>query len=186
MTDTATRNASGFTEADLDLGVESFEITPALVAANLSFGGDRTLTLPGEMVSAVERIWNDRDFTWPTSITLTRVSVNSVDGDGSGSVTRVSILGTGWSETSPVSLYWANADGFPAATISLPAVNAADAGFFGATITLTTVPRAAADFSWDAASQLVLIAEQRDESGTVVRRAEQRGLPPHIVYHWVR
>lgn len=178
--------------SDRDLGIRSepFEVTPALVAANLSFGGTQVMNIPGEMVSAVERIWLDNEFTWPTTISITRITLavdDAPDADTPQTVwSRVSILGTGWVDERPVSLAWNNAFGFADATISLPDVQPTPTGFFGVDVIMKTSPKHHADFVWDQNNQLVLVAQQKTESGEVLRGADQKAIPPHVVWQWTR
>ena len=177
---------------DQDLGIrsETFEITPDLVAANLSFGGSQVMKLPGEMVSAVERIWLDPDFVWPTTVSVTRISLSVEPEPGSEPPeqvwSRVSILGTGWATDSPVSLKWNNAFGFPGASIALPDAQPGQSGFFGVDVVLKATPKRHPDFVWDYNNQLVLVAQQKASSGQIVRSADQRAIPPHVVWQWVR
>ena len=115
---------------DLGISSEPFEITAELVATNLDFGGGH---LPDEMMSTVERIWLDTDFTWPTTLAVTRIMLSvepSPDTEPPQEVwSRVSILGTGWASDRPVSLTWNNAFGFPGASIALPAAQPNQNGF---------------------------------------------------------
>lgn len=178
--------------AGIDLGIrsESFEITPELVAANLTFGGSQVMKLPGEMISAVERIWLDRDFTWPTTIAVTRISL-SVDPEPGAEPpetvwSRVSILGTGWDPDRPVSLKWNNAFGFPGASIALPDAQPGQSGFFGADVVLKTVRKRHSDFVWEHNNQLVLVAQQKAQNGQILKSADQRAIPPHVVWQWIR
>jgi len=99
---------------------------------------------------------------------------------------RVSVLGTGFAPSEPVSLSWGNAFGFPNATIGLPDATADDRGFFGVDLILKTVPKRHYEFVWDFDHQLVLIAQQAGPGGEGQRRAEQRGIPPHVVWQWAR
>ena len=176
--------------AALDARAEPFEITPTMVAANLSFGGNQVMQLPGEMMSAVERIWLDANFTWPTTISITRITLDVTPAPGAEPPqevwSRVSIMGTGWSPDSPVSLKWNNAFGFPGASIALPDAQPGATGFFGTEVILKTVPRRAADFVWEQNNQLVLVAQQRAESGQIMHEADQRAIPPHVVWQWIK
>lgn len=177
-------------QPDLALESEAFEVTPALVAANLSFGGNDVVHLPDEMFGAVERIWRDRDFTWPTTLTVIRITL-SVEPDADPGApqqvrSRVSVLGTGFSSDQPVLLSWGNAFGFPDATIPLPEAQADEGGFFGVDLLLKTVPKRHSQFVWEFENQLVLIAQQIGPDGAILRRAEQRGIPPHVVWQWAR
>lgn len=180
---------------DLQLASEPFEITPELVAANLFASAHDTIELPDEMKSTVERIWRDADFSWPTTISVTQVTFRVDDAPGaqtsqsepSQSVySRVSVLGTGWDAERPVSLAWGNAFGFPGDSITLPEAQPTANGFFGIDLILKTTPRKNAEFVWDAKDQLMLVARQTAENGQVIRETEQRGLPPHILWQWVR
>ena len=195
---------------DLQLDSEPFEITPELVAANLFASAHDTIELPDEMKSTVERIWRDADFTWPTTISVTQVTFRVDDAPGAKSsqsassqsassqsassqsvpsqsvYSRVSVLGTGWDAERPVSLAWGNAFGFPGDSITLPEAQPTANGFFGIDLILKTTPRKNAEFVWDAKDQLMLVARQTAENGQVIRETEQRGLPPHILWQWVR
>ncbi len=169
---------------------EPFEITPSMVAANLSFGGNQVVQLPGEMMSAVERIWLDANFTWPTTISVTRIMLTvepAPGGDPPQQVwSRVSIMGTGWAPDRPVSLKWNNAFGFPGASIPLPDARPGKNGFFGIDVVIKTTPRRGADFVWEQNNQLVLVAQQRADNGQIQREADQRAIPPHVVWQWMR
>lgn len=174
------------------LGIRSnpFEVTPEIVAANLTFGGGQVMTLPDEMISAMGRVWLDSAFDWPTTISITRIALDGEPSIGTGSPhevwSRVSILGTGWAVDRPVSLTWNNAFGFSGASIALPDAQPTDRGFFGVDVVLKTTPRHHADFVWEYNSQLVLVARQKASNGKIQRSADQRGVPPHVVWQWVR
>lgn len=183
MSDTIQSTGTAPAQHRLDARSEPFEVTPSLVATTLSFDGNE---VPGEMMSAVERIWQDRDFTWPTTLSVTAISVTVEGaGDDARSVSRVSVVGTGFDPERPVRIAWRNAPGFPGGTAELVEVRTDAHGFFGAEIRATTAPRRAAEFTWDAASQLALVASQAGgpDGG---RSAEQHPLPPHALWHWVR
>ena len=172
---------------DLGISSEPFEITAELVAANLSFGGGQ---LPDEMMSAVERIWLDKDFTWPTTLAVTRVMLSvdpSPDSEPPQEVSsRVSILGTGWATDRPVSLKWNNAFGFPGASIALPDAQPDENGFFGVEVVMKTTPRRHSDFVWEHNNQLALVAQQMDEDGQIEHSAAERAIPPHVIWQWAR
>lgn len=172
---------------DLGISSEPFEITAELVATNLNFGGGQ---LPDEMMSTVERIWLDTDFTWPTTLAVTRIMLSvepSPDTEPPQEVwSRVSILGTGWASDRPVSLTWNNAFGFPGASIELPAAQPNDNGFFGIDVVMKTTPRRHSDFVWEHNNQLVLVAQQKDEAGQIEHSAAQRAIPPHVIWQWAR
>ena len=178
------------TGRDLGIRSDSFEVTPELVSENLTFGAGHLMKLPAEMISAMERIWLDRDFVWPTTISITRISLSVDPAPGEEPPqevwSRVSILGTGWSKDRPVSLKWNNAFGFPGASIALPDAQPTETGFFGVDVVLRTTHRQHADFVWDYNNQLVLVAQQKAQSGQIERSADQRGVPPHVVWQWVR
>ncbi|MET3768337.1 hypothetical protein ABIB15_001017 [Marisediminicola sp. UYEF4] len=174
-------------EHDLGISSEPFEVTAELVATNLNFGGGQ---LPDEMMSTVERIWLDTDFTWPTTLAVTRIMLSvepSPDTEPPQEVwSRVSILGTGWASDRPVSLTWNNAFGFPGASIALPAAQPNDNGFFGIDVVMKTTPRRHSDFVWEHNNQLVLVAQQKDEAGQIEHSAAQRAIPPHVIWQWAR
>lgn len=175
---------------DLELSAEPFEVTSELIAANLFASAHDAIELPEEMKSTVERIWRDADFSWPTTISVTRITLSVDDVAGAeppqSVYSRVSVLGTGWDAQRPVFLRWNNAFGFPGESIALPEVQPTDNGFFGIDLILKTTPRKNAQFVWEANNQLVLVAQQKTDTGQVTRETEQRGLPPHIVWQWVR
>ncbi|MCY7326301.1 MAG: hypothetical protein LH605_09250 [Microbacteriaceae bacterium] len=183
--DTSAAITSAAGKRDLGISSEAFEVTAGLVAANLTFGGGQ---LPGEMISTVERIWLDKDFIWPTTITVTRIMLSaepSADTEPPQEVwSRVSILGTGWATDRPVSLNWNNAFGFPGASITLPDAQPDPAGFFGLDVVLKTTPRRHSDFVWDHNNQLVLVAQQKAKDGQIENSAAQRAIPPHVVWQW--
>lgn len=178
------------THRDLGIRSDAFEVTPDLVAANLSFGGGQLMKLPGEMLHAMERIWLDRDFVWPTTISITRIAVTVEPAPGEEPPqevwSRVSILGTGWTKDRPVSLKWNNAFGFPGASIALPDAQPTATGFFGVDVVLKTTHRHHSDFVWEYNNQLVLVAQQKAPNGKIERSADQRGVPPHVVWQWIR
>lgn len=191
MTKNASSGSRSDKPGDRDLGLraESFEITPELVAANLTFGGRQVMKLPGEMVSAVERIWRDSEFVWPTTVSVTGITMDVEPNPGAEppqhAWSRVSVLGTGWTPGQPVALKWNNAFGFPGDAISLPDAEAGPNGFFGVDIVLKTVPKRHTDFVWAQQDQLVLEAQQPGKDGTILR-ADQRAIPPHVVWQWIR
>jgi len=172
---------------DLGISSEPFEVTAELVAANLSFGGGQ---LPDEMMGAVERIWLDKEFTWPTTLAVTRIMLSiepSPDTEPPQEVwSRVSILGTGWAADHPVSLKWNNAFGFPGASIALPDAQPDENGFFGIDVMMKTTPRRHSDFVWEHNHQLALVAQQTDEDGQLDNSAAQRAIPPHVIWQWAR
>jgi len=175
-----------------DLGVhsEQFEVTLDFVAANLTFADSDGMKLPDDMVSAFERVWLDDDFAWPTTVQVTRILL-SVEPDPSAEPpqevwSRVSILGTGWEGDRPVTLRWTNAAGFPGGRVDLPAAQPGAAGFFGIDIVLKTSPRRAAEFAWGKDAQLALVAEQSAPEGAQLHRADDREIPPHVLWQWIR
>lgn len=185
--DTTEASGADVVVRELGVRVEPFPITPALVAQNLSFGADDA-RLPPEMMSALERVWEDRAFTWPTTVAITRLTL-AVEPDEQRDPpqqvwSRVSVLGTGWLPDQPVSLSWQNAFGFPGAEIPMPTIAADQNGFFGADLVLRTTPRHHNRFSWGADEQLVLLAEQQGEESTL--SARQEAVPPHVVWQWIR
>lgn len=174
-------------ERDLGISSEPFEVTADLVATSLTFGGGQ---LPDEMMSTVQRVWLDKDFSWPTTLAVTRIMLSvepSPDSEPPQEVwSRVSILGTGWHSDRPVSLEWNNAFGFPGASIALPEAQPDENGFFGIDVVMKTTPRRHSDFVWEHNNQLVLVAQQKDEEGQIERSASQRAIPPHVIWQWAR
>ena len=197
-TDDADRGAEGRVNGDtahaepvdLQISSEPFEITSELVAANLFASAHDAIELPEEMKSTVERIWRDAAFTWPTTISVTRITLSVDETPGADQpqsvYSRVSVIGTGWDGDRPVALKWNNAFGFPGASINLPDAQPTSTGFFGVDLILKTTPRKHAEFVWESNNQLVLVAQQKADSGQITRQTEQRALPPHIVWQWVR
>ena len=175
--------------SDLGARTEPFEVTPDLVAANLSFGGDQ-LELPDEMMSAVRRIYQDKDFVWPTTIAVTQVGAGSADRSSTtsrdDSWTRISVLGTGFDPATPVILALTNADGFAGGTVDLVDVTPNGSGFFGVDVILKSVPRKSNDSVWKAEAPLTLTARQAGSDGTVPHAAEQANVPAHALWQWVR
>ncbi len=175
---------------DLRASIEPFEITPDMVVATLFASAHDAIELPAEMKGTVERIWRDETFTWPTTVCVSRVTLSTEDAEGEEPPqhvwSRVSILGTGWAADRPVSLRWGNAFGFENATAELPEVTTTPAGFFGVDLILRTTPRKHAEYVWESSQQLILVAQQTDDDNNVVRFTEQRSLPPHLLWQWVR
>lgn len=184
MSDSTQTLAERSVSRDLKATAEPFEVTPDLVAANLSFG-DELMELPDEMMSAMRRIYLDRDFVWPTTVAVTRVEVTAGPDRARPSNdvwTRISVLGTGFDADRPVALSLANAAGYADGTAPLVEANADASGFLGANVTLRTVPRRSIE--WGRGDDaLVLVAQQ---TGDPARRAEFTGLPPHVLWQWVR
>lgn len=193
-TDDSDAHAAGIEGApepiDLKISVEPFEITADMVVANLFASAHDAIELPEEMKGTVERIWRDADFTWPTTISVTRITLSSEDAEGAEPPqhlwSRISILGTGWVDDRPVVLTLNNAFGFPGASIELTHVQPSNNGFFGIDLILRTTPRKHAEYVWGAENQLVLVAQQKSDEGRIVRETEQRALPPHLLWQWVR
>ena len=183
MSDTLQTVREPFTEKDLRARSEPLEVTPDLVAANLSFGGDQ-LELPDEMMSAVRRIYQDQDFNWPTTVAVTRIGSAAVDrADATAAWSRISVLGTGYDPKRPVSLSLTNASGFSGGSVHLVDAAPNESGFLGVDVIVKAVERRSAEWSGD--PSLTLLAQQTD-GGRFTHRAELGGLPPHALWQWVR
>lgn len=162
--------------------ITAFEVTASMVASDFVASGGADFVLPEEMLGTIERIWQDKTFTWPTSI-----SVLAIDGvvDGDGAVkSRISVLGSGWAPGTPVSLRFENAFGEPGDRIELPSAEASETGFFGADVTFATLPRSSGEWATEADRPLLLVAEQQVDGEA--RSARQGPLPAHTVWRWVR
>ncbi len=185
MSDTLQTLGGRSAAPDLRARTEPFEVTPDLIAANLSFGGD-DLELPDEMMSAVKRIYQDRDFVWPTTVAVRRISGAGDDGAGSGEAwSRISVLGTGFDPSRPVQLLLTPSTGH-GDPVALVEATANSSGFFGVDVILRTIPKRGSDPVWSQSTHLALVARQADAGGRVTHSAEQGHLPPHALWQWVR
>lgn len=182
MSDTTQTIGGPPTALDLRARTEKFEVTPDLVAANLSFGGD-DLELPDEMMSAVKRIYLDKDFIWPTTVAVTRVG--GAEGERASrdeAWSRISVLGTGFDPARPVQLLLVHGS----ETIDLADAKPNASGFVGVDVILRTVPKRSSDPVWAEGGALALVARQVDAGGRVTHTAEQIHVPAHALWQWVR
>lgn len=162
--------------------ISPFEVTATMVAADFAASGGPDFELPAEMLGTIERIWQDRHFTWPTTVSVLEIG-STVDDDGAIWST-VSVLGTGWAPGTPVALRFDNAFGRPGDVVTLPSAESSDTGFFGVDVSFRTLPRRSSEWIWDADRQVGLVAEQTVDGET--RTARQAQLPAHTVWRWVR
>lgn len=178
-----------FTSADLLVSSERFEVTVDIVADNLRFDDDQALALPPEMRSAIQTLWHEEDFVWPTTVSVTKIQLlvepTAVQESGQEVWSRVSILGTGWTPSQPVELHLDSALGFIGDAVELPAIEPTDTGFFGIDIMLKTIPRQGSDAAWNVGKQLALVANQSADDGES-RTAIHPALPAHLLWQWTR
>lgn len=182
MSDTTQTIGGSLAALDLRARTERFEVTPDLVAANLSFGGD-DLELPDEMMSAVKRIYLDKDFIWPTTVAVTRVG--GAEGEFSSrdeAWSRISVLGTGFDPARPVHLMLTHGR----ETIELADATPDASGFVGVDVIVRAVPKRSSDPVWAEVDALALVARQTDVGGQVTHTAEQIHVPAHALWQWVR
>jgi hypothetical protein len=92
---------------------------------------------------------------------------------------------SGWQTGVPVLLKWNNAWGFVGVSIPLPSATVDSQGFFAMDVIHQTVHRRHAEFYWELNNQLVLVAQQKDQNGLIVRSADERGILPHVIWQWV-
>jgi hypothetical protein len=168
---------------------EQIEVTPDLIIANLTLGGSRVMKWPSDVAQLFREGIINPNILWPTMIKVSRIVliVDPAPGQDPPQLvtSRVSLFGAGWQTAFPVSLKWNNAFGFPGASITLPAATVSSAGFFALDVIHQTVHRRHADFYWDFNLQLVIVAQQKDQSGKIVLSADERGIPPHVIWQWV-
>jgi hypothetical protein len=168
---------------------EPIDVTPDLIIANLTVGGSRVMKWPPDVVQLLKPGIINPNIIWPTTVMVTRI-VLTIDPAPAQDppqmlTSRVSLFGTGWNTGFPVALKWNNAWGFAGTSIPLPSATVDSQGFFAMDVIHQTVHRRHADFYWELNNQLVIVAQQRDQSGLIVRSAYERGIPPHVIWQWV-
>lgn len=190
MTDNDQQPESADLVRRLKIELHPGEVTQDYLAKTLTISGGRIRdlhTLGGSEFLDPSRI--SISVLFPTAIYVTRIML-SVDAapaeDPPQHVTsRVSFFGTGWEPGRPVSLKWNNAFGFPGASIALGDAMPGSNGMFRIDAVHTAVHRRHADFYWGDNLQLVIVAQQKAPSGKIERYADQRGIPPHVIWQWV-
>lgn len=172
-----------------EISATQLEVTPELVASHLTIGGGRVMKWPASISDrfAVERI--DIHLLMPTTISVSRITLIVDPAPGANPPqtvwSRVAIFGTGWDPSRPVSIKWNNAFGFPGASIPLPDATPNSGGMFAMEVVHKTVHRRHSDFYWDLNLQLVLVARQTHPNGAPLLDADERGIPPHVIWQWV-
>jgi hypothetical protein len=171
-----------------EIRVKPFNVTAEMIGAALTVGERRVMKWPTSIVELFRPGITDH-VVWPTSVLVTRImlSVDPAPGQEPPQTvwSDVSLLGLGWQPSLTVSLKWNNAWDFPGTSIALGDVVPDSHGFFGLEVAHKTVRRHPPDYEWSFMNTLVIVAQQKDASGKIVLNAEERGIPPHVIWQWV-
>lgn len=174
----------------LEISVHPVEITKEYLAKTLTISGGRIMDLTSPASEFFDPAHINLSIVWPTQILVTRIALTVDPAPGADPpqtvTSRVSFLGMGWEPGRPVSLKWNNAHGFPGASIALSDAMPGSNGFFAVDAVHKTVHRRHGEFYWDLNNQLVIVAQQKAPSGQILRYADERGIPPHVIWQWVR
>jgi hypothetical protein len=183
---------------ELEMRFEPLEVTPDVLLAGLTVwdapiaGGVATRLTEG-IRGLLELPWN----VWPPTIRVTQISISTEPVavptpwiPPEVTWARVSIVGFGWAPNVPVITKWNNAFGFPdngegANSIKLQSAVPDSNGRFAFQTLHRGVPRPAAEWLWGANVQLVLVARQGQPGSPDYRYADQRHIPPHVLWQWV-
>jgi hypothetical protein len=172
-----------------EIRAEPVNVTPELIIANLTLGGSRVMKWPPDVLGKIRPGILDPHVLWPTMVMVTRIVLivdpAPTDDPPQTVWSRVSLFGAGWQTGFPVSLKWNNAWGFPGTSIPLPTAAVDSAGFFAMDLVHKTVHRRHTDFLWEYLNQLVIVAQQKNQSGQIILTADERGIPPHVIWQWV-
>lgn len=173
----------------LEISAHPVETTQEYLAKTLTVSGGRLRDLRGGFSEFFDPSRIEAALIWPTAIWATRIvlTVNPAPAEDPPQQvsSRVSFFGTGWEPGRPVSLKWNNAFGFPGASIPLPDAMPGSNGFFAIDVVHKTVHKRHGEFYWEFMNQLVIVAQQKAPSGQILRSADQRGIPPHVIWQWV-
>jgi hypothetical protein len=190
--------AAALEERDVGMRFEALDVTPELLAKGLTLWGgslDGTVAarLAGRFHDLLEVEWH----VWPATIRVTEISVSTeprtlpVAGlPPEVTWARVSIFGSGFRPGVPVEVKWNNAVGFPdngvgSNSILLQSPVPDAHGRFAYQVIHRGKVRAAQDWLWEANRQLVLVAQQGLPGDPDYRYADQRYIPPHLLWQWV-
>jgi hypothetical protein len=185
-------------ESDIEMRFEEVEFTPELVVQGLTLWNrpvkDQVMTrLHGSIRDLLQAPWE----MWPPTVGVSQISVSTeprlvVVNGAPPEVTwaRVTIFGYGFAPGVPVLTKWNNAFGFPdngvgknSILLQTPIPDAS--GRFAYQVLHKGVLRAAADWVWDGNAQLVIVAQQGTVGSPDWKQADQRYIPPHVLWQWV-
>jgi hypothetical protein len=183
---------------ELEMRFEPLEVTPELLLTGLTVWdapiASGVATRLGEGIRGLLDLpWD----TWPATIRVTQISISTEllvvpTPWRPPEITwaRVSIVGFGWAPNVPVITKWNNAFGFPdngegANSIKLQSPVPDANGRFAFQTVHRGVPRPAPEWLWGANLQLVLVARQGQPGSADYRYADQRYIPPHVLWQWV-
>ena len=186
------------TQTDVEMRFETVELTPELLLGGLTLwdapiGGSIAGRLSEGISGLLELPWD----VWPTTIRVAQISISTEPivvatawSPPEVIWTRVSIIGFGWAPNLPVITKWNNTFGFPdngegANSIKLQTPIPDANGRFAFQTIHRGVPRPPAEWHWEANNQLVLVARQGQPGSSDYRYADQRYIPPHVLWQWV-
>lgn len=194
----ATDDTRPYAESDIEMRFEPLEVTPELLLGGLTvwdapIGGRAATHLSEGIRGLLELPWDH----WPTTIRVTQISISTEPivvptpwDPPERTWARVSIVGFGWAPNTPVITKWNNAFGFPdngegANSIKLQTPVPDANGRFAFQTIHRGVARPAAEWRWEGNLQIVLVARQGQPSSPDYRYADQRYIPPHVLWQWV-
>lgn len=187
-----------YAQKDIEMRFETLEVTPELLLGGVTVWGaplgDRVAGhLSDGIRGLLELPWD----AWPTTIRVTQISMSTEPiplptpwDPPERTWARVTIVGWGWTPNEPVITKWNNAFGFPdngegANSIKLHSPVPDANGRFAFQTIHRGVARPAADWHWEGNLQLVLVARQGLIGSANYHYADQRYIPPHVLWQWV-
>ena len=196
MSEMQTETATDYGDIDVraEMRFEDLEVTTDLFAAGLTLWGASLYDYTAHLNDAIKQIFALPWDVWTPTIAVREISLSTDPAPGSSPPetvwARVSIFGFGFEPGVEVKTKWNNAFGFPdngagANSIQLQSGVPDPGGRFAFQVIHKTVKRAAKDWLWAPNLQLVLVAQQSQPGGPILRSADQRYIPGHVLWQWV-
>jgi hypothetical protein len=191
MSDT---QAAPIYDVQTELRFEDLEVTPDLFGDGLTLWGGSLRTYATHLNDAVRSLYALPWDAWTPTIGVREISLSTDPAPGSSPPetvwARVSIFGFGFEPGFAVETKWNNAFGFPdngagANSIQLQSPVPDAHGRFAFQVIHHAVRRPAKDWLWAPNLQLVLVAQQSHPGGPILRQADQRYIPGHVLWQWV-
>jgi hypothetical protein len=187
-----------YADNEIEMSFEPLEVTPDLVMNGLTLWDtpikhEAVTRLHDGIRDLLELPWD----AWSPTVGVSEISISTESPPipspwGPPEVTRarVSIFGYGFAPGEPVKMKWNNAFGFPdngegPNSIKLQPQMPDAHGRFAFQVLHRGVGRPAKEWRWELNNQLVLVAQQREPADPDRRWADQRGIPPHVLWQWV-
>jgi hypothetical protein len=187
-----------YSEDDVEMRFEPLEVTPELLLDGLTvWGAPIGPRVVGRLSDGIRALLELPWDAWPTTIRVTEISMSTEPipvptpwDPPERTWSRVTNVGGGWKPNEPVIVKWNNAFGFPdngegANSIKLQSPVPDANGRFAFQTVHRGVTRPAAEWRWEANLQLVLVARQGQVGSPDYRDADQRYIPPHVLWQWV-